>query len=100
MGFFAECVVGTLAAVGLICILNSLYDIIVTDYMTAQVGAELFLYGDGRDPRTQRLLHAALQTRAHMMPELEIIFVEQGAGGEGFNFAEEFARHHPITYIK
>ena len=100
MGFFWECVVGTLAAVGLICILKSVYDIIVTDYMTAETDAELFLYGNGRDPRTRRLLRAVWQARCHAMPTLEIVFIETGEADERFNYAEAFAEAHPVTYIK
>lgn len=80
MAFFWECVVGTLAAVGLICILKSLYDIIVTDYMTDGVRVELLLYGDSSDPHFARLLRAVLRPRSHRMRIAEVYFVELGTG--------------------
>ena len=80
MDFFLECMVGTLAAVGLICIVKSLYDIIVTDYMTEGVRMELLLYGDSSDPRFARLLCAVLRPCCHRMRVKEIYFVELGTG--------------------
>ncbi|MBR3867005.1 MAG: hypothetical protein IKM54_04330 [Butyricicoccus sp.] len=82
MGFFWECLVGTLAAVGLICILKSLYDIIVTDYMTDGVRVELLLYGDRSDPHFGRLLRAVLFPRCHRIRISEIYFVDTGIGEE------------------
>ena len=80
MSFFWECVIGTLAAVGLICILKSLYDIIVTDYLTDGVRVELLLYGDGGDPHLGRLLRAVLRPRGDPVRIAEIYFVDLGNG--------------------
>ena len=80
MTFFWECVIGTLAAVGLICILKSLYDIIVTDYMTDGMRVELLLYGDSSDPRFGRLLRAVLRPRGDAVHIAEIYFIELGSG--------------------
>ena len=80
MSFFWECVIGTLAAVGLICILKSLYDIIVTDYMIDGARVELLLYGDSSDPQFCRLLQAVLRPRVHPLRISEIYFVDLGSG--------------------
>ena len=80
MGFFWECAVGTLAAVGLICILKSLYDIIVTDYMTDGVRVELLLYGDSSDPHFVRFLRAVQRPRSHLLRFDQIYYVELGQG--------------------
>ena len=80
MGFFWECAVGTLAAVGLICILKSLYDIIVTDYMTDGVRVELLLYGDCADPQFARLLHALQRPYSVAVRISDIYMINLGAG--------------------
>lgn len=80
MGFFWECIVGTLAAVGLICILKSLYDIIVTDYMTDGVRVELLLYGDSSDSRFVRLLHAVQRPHSVAVRVSDIYMIDLGAG--------------------
>ena len=80
MGFFWECAVGTLAAVGLICILKSLYDIIVTDYMTDGVRVELLLYGDSADPQFARLLHALRRPYSVAVRISDIYMIDLGSG--------------------
>lgn len=80
MSFFWECVIGTLAAVGLICILKSLYDIIVTDYMTDGVRVELLLYGDSSDPQFGRFLRSILRPHSAPVQIAEIYFVDIGSG--------------------
>lgn len=99
MTFFWECVIGTLAAVGLICILKSLYDIIVIDYITAELCVELFVYGDGHDPRTRRLLHTLAELRDRRMPALEIVFIESSKQEGTPNFALECAEKYAVIYI-
>ena len=59
MHYVLECVVGTLAAVGLICILKAVYDIIMATYTRAEGSATLVLKGDGSLPESERLLLAA-----------------------------------------
>ena len=102
MSFFWECVVGTLAAVGLICILKAVYDIIVTEYITAGLSVELFVYGDGYDPRTVRLLQTLARLRGKRMPGLEIFFIERRTGkidGKILNYAAVCAEQYAMIYI-
>ena len=63
MPYFLECIIGTLAAVGFICILKGVYDIIMTSYARTGQPATLFLSGDGTSPDSEHLLLAAEQAR-------------------------------------
>ena len=63
MPYLFECVIGTLAAVGFICILKGIYDIIMTGYARTDAPATLYLSGDGTSPDSERLLLAAEQAR-------------------------------------
>lgn len=100
MAYLMECVVGTLAAVGLICILKTVYDIIMTDYYSAVGRAELFLYGRGADPDSERLLCAAEQARRLYLPGLAITFVETGEPDGAYNFAEMISARRGMQYTK
>lgn len=75
MSFLGQCVLGTLAAVGLICILKTVYDIIVPG-LPADGRAELFLYGDGSDARSLALLESAERLRRQLLPAMTIVFVD------------------------
>lgn len=100
MPYLLECVVGTLAAVGLICILKAVYDIIVSSYARAQGRATLILRGDGALPESERLLLAAREARRLYLPGLDIVFVEQSKARDESNLAERVAARCQITYIK
>ncbi len=100
MPYVLECVVGTLAAVGLICILKAVYDIIMATYTRAEGSATLVLKGDGSLPESERLLLAAREARRLYLPGLEILFLEQVRDGEGPNLAERTAARCQATYIK
>ena len=99
MSFFGQCVIGTLAAVGLICILKTVYDIIFTGSQIAWGRAELYLYGDGTAVQSQTLLQAAEEARRLYLPALDIVFVETAAPDDRWNYAAHHAARHDVTYI-
>lgn len=101
MPYIAECVVGTLAAIGLICILKTVYDIIIKGYYSAEGRAELFLYGHGKQPSGHRLLCAADQARRELFPGLVVTFVDLDEGeSRQTEAARALAARCGITYIK
>lgn len=100
MPYVLECVVGTLAAVGLICILKALYAIIMTSYARADGRATLVLKGDGTAPESERLLLAAREVRRLYLPELQIVFLEQADADGRTTLAERAAARCQATYIK
>ena len=75
-----EWIVGILAAVGLICILRSGYDILCAGCPRAGEHAELYLYLDGREPGAEQLLRAAHRARAVFLPGMPIVWIDTGAG--------------------
>lgn len=100
MPYFTECILGTLAAVGFICILKGVYDIIMTSYARAEEPATLYLSGDGASPASERMLLAAEQARRVYLPHMRIVFIEQSADAEGENLAARLAARRGITYMK
>lgn len=100
MPYFAECVLGTLAAVGFICILKGIYDIIITSYARTEERATLYLSGDGTSPSSERMLLAAEQARRAYLPHMQIVFIEQRLDDEDENLASRFAARRGITYMK
>lgn len=100
MRYLLECVIGTLAAVGFICILKTVYDIIKTSYFRTNGSAELYLYGSGTSPESEQLLNCAEQVRRLYLPGLNIIFVETEGMNEGYNYAQAIAARRAVTYIK
>ncbi len=98
MPYLFECVIGTLAAVGFICILKGIYDIIMTGYARTDAPATLYLSGDGTSPDSERLLLAAEQARRLYLPRMEIVFLELGDAAD--NPAAAAAARYGITYIK
>lgn len=98
MGFFWECLIGTLAAVGLICILKTVYDIIMTGYYTTGGRVELFLYGEGSAPENERLLCAAEQVKRLYLPTAAITFIDLGV--QQSEVLEALAARRGVTYIK
>ena len=100
MSFLGQCIIGTLAAIGFICILKTVYDIIFTGSLAAWGRAALYLYGDGADERCATLIEAAEQIRRLYLPSMEIVFVETGdAPPEAQNYAARLAARHAVTYI-
>ena len=100
MSFLGQCIIGTLAAIGFICILKTVYDIIITGSLAAWGRAALYLYGDGADERCATLIEAAEQMRRLYLPSMEIVFVETGdAPPEAQNYAARLAERHAVTYI-
>ena len=101
VSIWLQCMIGALAAVGFICILKAVYDIIFTGYYRAAGRSELFLYGCGSDPKTEQLLNTAEQVRRLYLPGLSIIFVENGdADPERFNYAKSIAERRDMEYIE
>ena len=100
MPYLLECVVGTLAAVGLICILKAVYAIMMASYARADGRATLILRGHGASPESERLLLAAREARRLYLPGLEIVFLEQDDDGAEQNLAERVAARCHVTYIK
>lgn len=98
MSYLLECVIGTLAAVGFICILKAIYDIIMASYAHTEQPATLFLSGDGNSPASEHLLLAAEQARRLYLPGMEIVFLELGETQD--NPAARLAARRGITYIK
>lgn len=101
MSVWLDCVIGGLAAIGFICILKEVYDIIFTDYLRTDIRGELFLFSSGTDPKTEQVLNAAEQVRKRYMPKLAIIFVENGdADPDDFNYAQSIAARRDMEYIE
>lgn len=100
MPYAAECILGTLAAVGFICILKGIYDIIMMSYARAAESATLYLRGDGTAPSSERLLLAAEQAQRIYLPRMRIVFVEENTEDAGENLAARLAARRGIIYIK
>ena len=100
MSFITQCVLGALAAVGFICILKSIYDIIYINYYSTPERAELYLCGDGTDASVEQLLGAALQVRRLYLHGLEIIFIDTSNDESAFNYAASICGRRDITYLK
>lgn len=75
-------IIGMLAAVGFICILRSIYDILCSGFPRAGSCAELYLFLDGRDPGAEQLLRTAHRVRRVFLPGLPVIFIDTGEGCE------------------
>lgn len=98
MTYLLECVIGTLAAVGLICILHTVYAIIKSNYTRISCCAALVLYGDGTSPDSERLLLAAQEVRQQYLPGLTIIFAEQHLADGKPVPAEKLAARYGVRY--
>ncbi len=98
MPYLLECVIGTLASVGLICILKAIYDIIRANYARVNASATLILKADGTAPDSERLLLAAREARRLYLPGLKIVFLEQAQTGP--TIAAQVAARCHITYIQ
>ncbi len=77
-----ECITGILAAIGFICILRSVYDILCKGYPRAGDHAELYLFIDGGDPGAEQLLRAAHRARSAFLPDMPVVFIDTGEGSE------------------
>ncbi len=75
-----EFVIYSLAAVGLICILRSVCDILLLGFLHAEECAELYLFLDGRAPGAEHLLRAAHRARRAFLPGLPVVFIDTGEG--------------------
>lgn len=101
MSIWLECVIGIFAAVGLICILKAVYDIIFTGYFRTDGQTELFLYASGTDPKVEQLIATAAQIRRMYLPALIVVFVENGeADPEKFNYAKALCTRRHMEYIE
>lgn len=100
MPYLLECIIGTLAAIGFICILKGVYDIIMTSYARTGQPATLYLSGDGASPASEHLLLAAEQAKRLYLPGMEIVFLELGDSADGETLVARIAARRGITYIK
>lgn len=101
MDVWLECTIGALAAIGLVCILKGIYDIILTDYLRTDIRCELSLYGCGTDPTAEQLLNTAEQIRRKYLPGMIIVFYEDGnADSDSYNFARAIAARRNVEYIE
>lgn len=98
--FFMECVIGILAAAGLICFLKAVCDIIFTDYLRQGIEAELYLFADGTDPRTEDLLYAVEQIRTAYFPALKAIWIENGEHDTGYSYAAHLCQKYQTDYYE
>lgn len=101
MGVWLECAIGALAAIGFICILKGIYDIILTDYLRTDTRCELSLYGCGTDPKTEQLLNTVEEIHRKYLPKVVVIFYEDGsADPDSYNFARALAARRNVEYIE
>lgn len=75
-------VLGTLAAVGLACILRSVYGLLFAGALRTGDCAELYLFLDGASPRAEQLLRAAHRARRECLPGIPVVFIDTGEGCE------------------
>lgn len=87
MGFVVQCIIGTLAAVGLICSLKLVYDIIIYKINCPVGQAVLYLYVSLEDATTEHLLRTAASVRHSHLPRLTIILIDDQ--GAVFTFAPD-----------
>lgn len=78
MGFMGQCVIGTLAAIGFICILKMGYDIIFNSMVCPKGKAVLYLYAPKEDAQTEQLLRQAVLARRAYLPGMMIYWIDTG----------------------
>ncbi len=78
MGFFGQCVIGTLAAIGFICILKMGYDIIFNSMVCPKGKAVLYVYAKKEDAETEQLLKQAVLARRTYLPGMMIYWIDTG----------------------
>lgn len=76
MGFVVQCVIGTLAAAGLICILKTVYDIIFHRAVCMRGKAELYLYLEQDSAGAEPIRYQVEQARQTFLPGLTVIWVD------------------------
>ncbi len=76
MSFTGECIIGTLAAIGFICILKMGYDIIFNSMVCPKGKAVLYLYAPQEE--IEQLLHLAVLARRIYLPGMKIYWVDMG----------------------
>lgn len=72
MGFVGQCVIGTLAAIGFICILKMGYDIIFHSMVCPKGKAVLYLYPPKEEAEAEELLKLAILARRTYLPGMVI----------------------------
>ena len=98
MSVFWQSVLAVFAAVGLYTVLHTLSELFCARMLRMHSAAELTLYGDGCDARSEQLIRAALRIRRQYLPDLSITFVELG-NGQGQNVAKHVAARQNIMYL-
>ncbi len=76
MGFAGQCIIGTLAAIGFICILKMGYDIIFNSMVCPKGKAVLYLYPPKEDIEAKQLLELAILARRTYLPGMRIYWVD------------------------
>lgn len=98
MDFLWQSVIGGLAAVGFICILRAMCDIIYMKYYRVQECAELYISADGSDVRVLHLLGAAVHVRKVFLKGVQITFVDTCTYPQVPNYAAQFCDRFDIIY--
>lgn len=96
MGFAAQCLVGTLAAFGLICILKMLCDIIFHRTESVCGKAELYVYVDGQSGEAEQILRQIALARSTYLPGLSMILVDTAA--QTSEQGARLAAHYEMAY--
>ena len=88
MGFVGQCIIGTLAAIGFICILKMGYDIIFNSMVCPKGKAVLYLYAPKEDIEAKQLLRLAILARRTYLPGMMIYWIDPGMQMSGSPVAD------------
>ncbi len=78
MSFLGQCIIGTFAAIGFICILKMGYDIIFNSMVCPKGKAVLYIYAPKEDAQTEQLLRQAVLARRAYLPGMVIYWLDTG----------------------
>ncbi len=78
MSFTGQCIIGTLAAIGFICILKMGYDIIFNSMVCPKGKAVLYLYAPQEEIEARQLLRLAVLARRIYLPGMQIYWIDTG----------------------
>ena len=78
MSFLEQCIIGTFAAIGFICILKMGYDIIFNSMVCPKGKAVLYIYAPKEDAQTEQLLRQAVLARRAYLPGMVIYWLDTG----------------------
>lgn len=78
MSFLGQCIIGTFAAIGFICILKTGYDIIFNSMVCPRGKAVLYVYAPKEEAQTEQLLRQAVLARRAYLPGMVIYWIDTG----------------------